>query len=135
MEAGPFRGFLLSFSAAPSAVPPVREAVRAVAETWGLGGLADAAQLAVTELVANVARHAASPDCSVLLRPVRDGLYAEVGDTDPRPPVVREPDWDSESGRGMFLLAHTVDAWGVVPRRPVGKSVWFVLRGLSGEAR
>lgn len=129
-------GFLLSFTATPENVRPVRETVRAVVETWGLGGpggLGDTACLAVTELVVNVARHATAPDCSLLLQRTRNGLYAAVTDTDPRPPVVREPDWDSECGRGLFLLTRTVDGWGVVPRRPVGKSVWFVLRAPSTE--
>nr|WSY55487.1 ATP-binding protein [Streptomyces sp. NBC_00886] len=36
-----------------------------------------------------------------------------------------EPDWDTESGRGIFLIASVADQWGVTPRQGRrGKQVW-----------
>ncbi|WP_165396424.1 ATP-binding protein [Streptomyces sp. F001] len=47
-----------------------------------------------------------------------------VGHRSPGLPVrYTEPDWDAESGRGIFLIAPVADVWGVTPRNG-GKQVW-----------
>jgi hypothetical protein len=52
----------------------------------------------------------------------------EVSDTrtekrPPDPDAVALPPCDSESGRGVFLVAALADRWAVIDRVPVGKTV------------
>ncbi|MFE1781234.1 ATP-binding protein [Streptomyces sp. NPDC059506] len=127
-------GFVMAFAARPGTVGTARRLAGVLLERWGFGDdVTGRAQLAVTELLTNVARHAAVPDCTLHLQPVRDGVRIAVADEDPRLPVVREPSWDSESGRGLFLLTHSVDAWGGEQRR-TGKSVWVLVRPGPADA-
>ncbi|MFK4274029.1 ATP-binding protein, partial [Streptomyces milbemycinicus] len=61
-----------------------------------------------------------------------NGVHAAVSDTESALPVVKEPDFLSESGRGMFLLSKTADEWGT-DLTPTGKTVWFTLRSEAVE--
>lgn len=95
------------------------EAVDAVKQ-WGFE--TDDLSLVVAELVANVLRHAdgngslkVSADAGVLLVSVEDYVSTE--------PVLREPDWESGSGRGIHLVAELAEKWGTEPTRG-GKRVW-----------
>ncbi|WP_328677507.1 ATP-binding protein [Streptomyces sp. NBC_00322] len=52
------------------------------------------------------------------------GVQVYVGGRSPvRPVWYTEPDWDTESGRGIFLIAFVADLWDVTPRNG-GKRVW-----------
>lgn len=88
---------------------------------------ADWVVLLVSELVTNVLEHTDS--CAeVTLQTSIDQLLIEVGDDDPTAPVMRTVATDEvaePSGRGLRLLARLVDEWGVRPRIPMGKTVWF----------
>ncbi|CAM5642455.1 non-specific serine/threonine protein kinase OS=Streptomyces antimycoticus OX=68175 GN=SANT12839_039310 PE=3 SV=1 [Streptomyces antimycoticus] len=49
-----------------------------------------------------------------------------MSDSESALPVVKEPDFLSESGRGMFLLSKTAHERGT-DLTPTGKTVWFTL--------
>lgn len=105
----------------------VRRTITAFARHWGWGELIDPAVMCATEMLANVQRHAGSDECVLLLQSTPSGLRVVVSDDSHDLPVVREPDWSAESGRGMFLLSKTADAWGV-EATDSGKDVWVEFR-------
>ncbi|MEU6175763.1 ATP-binding protein [Streptantibioticus parmotrematis] len=120
----------LSLDAVPHALAVVRRIVRAQLRAWEVEDLARPAAMGVTELLSNVHKHAKSPECVLTLRRITGGIRVSVSDKEPELPVVREPDFLSESGRGMFLLSKTAHAWGAIPapEGAPGKEVWFVLK-------
>jgi anti-sigma regulatory factor (Ser/Thr protein kinase) len=92
----------------------------------GLHGVTDAAELALTELVANVVRHVPGRRCRIcfLLQP--GGVRVEVADRCPELPVRAAGDALAEGGRGLVLVAAVTDRWGVTVRPDGrGKTVWF----------
>ena len=107
----------------PNKLGLVRRIVTAHVRYWGWAPVADAAIMCVTELLSNVSKHADSNECVLLLQSSASGVRIVVSDDSPELPVVRKPDWDSESGRGMFLLNEIADAWGADPTGN-GKDVW-----------
>lgn len=114
----------------PEGLATVRCIVRAYLLLWGHSDLVDATMLCITELLANVSKHATSPDCMLTLQSSGDSVRGSVSDTDSTLPVIKEPDCLAESGRGMSLIDRTADKWGAEPT-PTGKEVWFELRGES----
>lgn len=117
----------LVLRAEPRRLALVRRVVRAQLREWRCAELTLPAAMCVTELLSNVHKHTASPECVLTLRRITDGIRVSVADTESRMPVLCEPDFLSESGRGLFLLRETVQEWGAVPTAD-GKEVWFVLR-------
>jgi len=120
----------------PADVSAVREARRFVAArllAGGMAGLSADAELAVSELTANVVLHARTP---MVVSVATGGGSARIGvrDGDPRPPVataalslaLRAATGVTVSGRGLGLVAAVCREWGVLPRPP-GKEVWFRL--------
>ncbi|MFI7243378.1 ATP-binding protein [Streptomyces qinglanensis] len=106
----------------------VRTIVKAHMRLWGFAPLAETVGLCVHELLANVPRHTGSPKCELILDLLPDRLRVTVNDTSRTLPVVREPDWINESGRGLVLLKQLTDAWGAEPNPDGGKGVWFEVR-------
>jgi anti-sigma regulatory factor (Ser/Thr protein kinase) len=106
----------------PQHLGRIRRIVAAFARYWGWPELAAPVALCVTELLSNVSRHT-SGRCVLLLQSTPTALRIAVSDDSPDFPVVRAPQWSSETGRGMFLLSTTADAWGADPT-PTGKEVW-----------
>ncbi|GAA3489648.1 ATP-binding protein [Streptomyces cremeus] len=112
----------------------LRRILRVYLANWRLLDLADAAELALTELVANVVRHVPDRRCSMVFLCGAEGVRVEVADDCPELPVVRAgaPDGDAEeeAGRGLWLVGAVTDAWGVEPRGGgrAGKTVWFECR-------
>lgn len=124
----PGKSFEQPLDACPAEFATVRRTVAARLGIWGLGRISDDVTLCVTELLANVARHAASPECVLSLHHNSDHLRTAVRDTEAGLPVVKHPDDDAEDGRGMFLISTTADRWGVELTPGGGKEVWFELR-------
>jgi anti-sigma regulatory factor (Ser/Thr protein kinase) len=88
--------------------------------------VADAAELALTELVANVVRHVSGRRCRVCLLIRPGGVRVEISDSCPRLPVPAAGDVLAEGGRGLLLVEAVTDCWGVQPRPDGrGKTVWF----------
>jgi anti-sigma regulatory factor (Ser/Thr protein kinase) len=111
---------LLELGALPGAVPCARLHVRQVLWEWGIGNVAEAAELVVSELVTNAVK--ASPPVpetdtglhvSLQLEAnVRGSLVVQVGDGHSDPPVRGEVDEDAESGRGLLIVEALCDDWG-----------------------
>ncbi|GGZ11516.1 ATP-binding protein [Streptomyces poonensis] len=92
--------------------------------------VADAAELALTELVGNVVRHVPGRRCRMcfLLRP--GAVRVEVADSCRRLPAPAPENMDAsdeaETGRGLLLLQAVTDRWGAEPHPDgSGKTVWF----------
>ncbi|MCX4551319.1 ATP-binding protein [Streptomyces sp. NBC_01500] len=105
----------------------LRRLLRLYLTGWDLLEVADAAELALTELIANVVRHVPGRCCQacILLLPA-GGVRVEVADGSPQLPCVVMGDELDEGGRGLLLVAALTDSWGVELRRDgCGKTVWF----------
>lgn len=105
----------------------LRRILRLYLTGWGLLAVADAAELALTELIANVVRHVPGRRCQTLIHllPGR-GVRVEVADASPRLPHAVAGDALDEGGRGLLLVDAVTDRWGVEARGDGrGKTVWF----------
>ena len=135
-------------STAPEEARLARLFVREFLTRWGLGDLADDAELIIAELVVNAVRHGlragpwALPPTVALARGSADErplmricLLRRVGEvmlavTDPsaEPPVPRAPDTSWECGRGLQMVGAVSYVWGWSPIEGSGKAVWAVLK-------
>jgi anti-sigma regulatory factor (Ser/Thr protein kinase) len=109
----------------------IRRIVRAYLRLWGMAELAGAAELGVTELVANVLKHVPDQRCTLVIQRQQEqqGVRVEVSDSSPVLPEPYEPGELAESGRGLALLAMISEAWdaeSLLDGR--GKTVWFELK-------
>jgi serine phosphatase RsbU (regulator of sigma subunit)/PAS domain-containing protein len=105
----------------PRAAGAARRHVRDQLAAWCLEELTMTTELVVSELVANVVRHARGPYRLRLLR--SESLVCEVFDgslTTPRP---RRAAWTDEGGRGLQLIAALCDRWGT-RNVATGKVIW-----------
>jgi Anti-sigma regulatory factor (Ser/Thr protein kinase) len=118
--------YLVLSEAHPELMRPVRELLRAHLRLWHKGALSSVAELGVTELLANVYKHA-SGICELLVRETPDGIVVEVTDFGNSLPTVKQPADDEEGGRGLFLLSALTDDLGFEPLLG-GKRVWFRLQ-------
>ncbi|MET7645358.1 ATP-binding protein [Streptomyces sp. NPDC005426] len=106
----------------------LRRILRLYLAGWGMAEVTDAAELALTELVANVVRHVPGRRCQTFIfrLPGGEGVRVEVADDCPRVPVVVAGDACDEGGRGLVLVDAVADKWGVETRPDGGgKTVWF----------
>ncbi len=120
--------YRMSFTAGAHSAGHVRRIVRSYLTEWELTGLAEAVELAATELLANVVRHVPDRRCTLVLRRAEagPGVRVEVSDGCPRLPVMAaRVRADAEGGRGLILVDAVTDRWGVVPGAGGGKTVWF----------
>ena len=123
----------LPLAAQPTAPACARGHVRAVAHEWGLSGLADIAELLVSELVTNAVRAsdwlriradlAIVPVIGLWLVSDKSSLGIHVWDGNDEMPVRRNAAVDDESGWGLMLVEHLSSKWGAY-RRATGKVVW-----------
>jgi anti-sigma regulatory factor (Ser/Thr protein kinase) len=120
----------LELEAHPYRIQQIRRIVSAQLRYWRLDPLIDAASLGISELLANVHRHA-KPDkhCSVRLSHAADRLTVAVADKDPRLPKLAPVEPLNTAGRGLAMVEAVSDSWGtdLLPADE-GKIVWFVLR-------
>jgi hypothetical protein len=94
-------------------------------ERWGLTALAGPASVVVSELVANVVRHAGTPmDIRLTLRVPY--LHVTVADGHPGTPRQADPGPGVEGGRGLLLVRSLSQRWGFLPIGQ-GKVVWATL--------
>lgn len=118
---------VLPFEAVPAAVGDLRRAVRGQLDRWGLPALAGEAELAVSELAANVIKHVGSGAAATLVLEVsEDRLRIELHDKSFRVPVLGSAGCDDECGRGLHLLAGVAVDWGTL-LTATGKAVWCEL--------
>ena len=117
----------LTLPAARQAAGLARQATREVLAAWHVAHLEETAVLLVSELVANVVRHARTTSATMLrLEAAGTCLRIEVQDTDPRLPQPRTPTGLDQSGFGFILVDALADKWGV-RQTPRGKAVWAEL--------
>lgn len=99
-------------------------------EEWGLATeVTEAAQLVVTELVANAVDHARGSHIHVSVARLSDvGFYFGITDRSRKEPILRTPGDDEVEGRGLWLVNHlSKGRWGT-DERPWGKRVWAEVR-------
>jgi anti-sigma regulatory factor (Ser/Thr protein kinase) len=126
-------GSHLELGALPGAVPSARLHTRHLLWEWGLTGLADDAELVVSELTTN-AVHASQP--LPQFPPVRLWLLSDrkqvlilVWDANPQPPTRIDPAAAAETGRGLLLVEAITKQWGsCAPEAMGGKIVWALIR-------
>ena len=99
-----------------------RRFVADVLGAWRLPDIADAALLAVSELVTNAIAHTVGQLELGLVRE-HDHLLIEVADSSDRLPAFGRAADDATSGRGMFIVDAVAAEWGVSPTS-TGKTVW-----------
>ncbi|GAA4839338.1 SpoIIE family protein phosphatase [Kitasatospora terrestris] len=109
------------FPADPAVIAEAREVTRRQLDAWGLGDLAFATELVVSELVTNAVRYAGGP---VGLRLIHDHvLVCEVTDPSSTQPRLRRARWADEGGRGLFIIAQLTARWGSRYDQS-GKTIW-----------
>src|SRR5512135_116276 len=119
----------LELGALSTAVPCACLHVKHVLWEWGLNGLAESAELLVSELVSNAVNATGQPGqtVSVNLAGNATGVLIEVRDADPRPPAPSEPGEDGASD-GVLLIAALSTSWNwYLTQEPPGKVVWAEL--------
>lgn len=84
----------------------------------------EAVELMVSELTTNCIRHVES-SFTVTVKLANDSIRVEVSDPGSGMPVMRSPGPDDPTGRGLRIVEMLAKAWGVKPRTPSGKTVWF----------
>jgi hypothetical protein len=128
-ESGASRRCALELEALPARIQQVRRIVAAKLRYWRLEALTDQALLGITELLANVHRHA-EPDkrCKAELTFASGWLTIAVCDSDPRLPRVRDFEPMGTCGRGLAMVVAMTDSWGTEALTGGGKVVWFTLR-------
>src|SRR5579884_2597895 len=109
----------------PSDLGSAREARRFVADCasrLGRPGVAELAELLVSELVTNAVAHART-GVAIQCVPTRAGIRVVVRDGSADLPSPRHPDpWD-ERGRGLLLVETLASRWGTQSVAPCGKAV------------
>jgi anti-sigma regulatory factor (Ser/Thr protein kinase) len=121
--------YRMTLAVTPHALRHIRRIVRTHLRRWGMPELSDAAELAVTEVLANVIRHAADGLCALRVLRQDGGIRVEVSDGSPALPVPRWAGELDEDGRGLALLGAITHAWAAEPAADgTGKTVWFELK-------
>lgn len=117
-----------SFAPEPVSTRDARGFLRAFLEqNGGRDQLADAAELALSEVVTNAVLHAHTAFDVVLLLSPDGSLRVEVTDRSPQLPMQRDYAEQATTGRGMDLVAAYTHDCGVDGHGSEGKTVWFVL--------
>jgi anti-sigma regulatory factor (Ser/Thr protein kinase) len=122
--------FRLRLPAQPSSVGVARRQVRSALGRWGLEGLGDDAGLVVSELFTNAVVHSGGDHVACLLWTAGGTLHIEVVDEGRGPggPLARTAADADENGRGLALVAHLAEGWGVrPPAHGTGRAVWATL--------
>lgn len=119
------------------AVGEARRFTRSTLGGWQCGALIDDVAVIVSELLSNALRYGNTgphrdrriPPRSVRLGLLRRGrmILCAVCDHSSRVPVLKEPDYLAESGRGLHIVASLSDSWGWTAPGPGGKAVWAAL--------
>lgn len=101
-----------------------RRLVHRALTDWALPDLTEAAELIVTELIANAVQHARYACVRLTVQHVGPRLVrVAVTDRSHAKPVLRQHTAYAEEGRGLALVDALTVAWGHDPL-PWGKRVW-----------
>ncbi len=124
-------------------VRAARNFTRATLQRWGVTDCCDDIAVVMSELLTNALHHALPRGGTAQYRwPIRLGLLhpgpsllCAVADPSDRVPVVKEPDFLAESGRGLHVVASLSNGWGWTAPGPAGKVVWARFSADTPEAR
>jgi len=119
----------------PSSASEARRWIRHQLHLVGRDELAEAAELATSELVTNAILHAQTP-VTITLEPGPEHCRIAIRDESPAPVslVELEPGQVWASGRGLQILSAMARRWGV-DDAPGGKEIWFEPRPLGEPDR
>ncbi len=117
----------------PSSAAVARRYVAATCELWRCEDVADNAVAIVSELVANVVRHAET-DAVLRMELRRQLLTVAVTDADSALPV-RRAGSPLETGRGLGIVAALASSWGASPTSNGGKIVWATISVTTPSAQ
>ncbi|RZU21755.1 ATP-binding protein [Streptomyces sp. BK239] len=111
------------------AVPQTRTFAQTTLTAWGITSpdRIDDVLLCVSELATNAVQHGTTGNEQFLVKLAEDDarLRVEVHDPSRRRPRPQQPGDNDPNGRGLLLVYTLSDEWGVDPRSPRGKVVWF----------
>lgn len=110
----------------PACVAGARSLATAALADWGAESLESDAHLVISELATNALRHAGGA-VRLHLAYRTPHLICAVSDSCRTVPVMTEPDYLAESGRGLHLIDALSTAWGWLLLPQGGKIVWAVL--------
>jgi hypothetical protein len=122
-----------ALTAGGHAVAEARRFTSSTLSGWELSPLIDNATVIVSELFSNALRYGRTkastrPACLnlVLLGLLRQGntVVCAVGDHSMDVPVLKEPDYLAQSGRGLHIVQCLSESWGWTTPTPSGKAVW-----------
>ncbi|MFF3750607.1 SpoIIE family protein phosphatase [Streptomyces sp. NPDC002018] len=105
----------------PQSAGTARKFVGEQLAAWDLEDLAATTELLVSELIANVVRHARGPVRLRLLHSTT--LVCEVYDGSPTTPRIRRATETDEGGRGLQMVAALSEHWGT-RYTATGKCIW-----------
>lgn len=124
----------LTIPAAPEAIKIARSFTRDTLRSWDMTGLADDAQLVVSELVTNALMHTRDSDLpgprpviGLRLMAQPPWLLCMVTDPSQQIPLPRQADPDDCSGRGLQVIESCSSRWGWNLLDESGKIVWALL--------
>ncbi len=93
----------------------------------------EAVELMISELTTNCVRHGkASFELTISIDHAEKQIRVEVSDPGGGTPTMRSPGPDEPTGRGLRIVDMLSDEWGVRPKSPAGKTVWFRLEVSRG---
>lgn len=128
---------LLVLGALPTAPSCARLHAGAILHEWGLGDVAETAELVISELVTNavqastnlpVPRHLGLPVIHLRLIADQHEIVIEVWDSNPHAPDPKPAAPDEEHGRGLMLVDALCERWGSeAALGRGGKMVWAEL--------
>jgi anti-sigma regulatory factor (Ser/Thr protein kinase) len=109
-----------------------RHFTQSTLERWGLGPAVEDCAVIVSELLSNAIRYGLAGSTRQSALPLRlallrrgSNVLCAISDPNSQPPVMREPDWLAESGRGLHIVDSLADSWGWTrPADRSGKTVW-----------
>ncbi len=123
-----------ALSADPHVTHAARDFTASTLTGWVMAGVVEDAEVVVSELLSNALRYGVTGRRQTSLHPVWLGLLRRgnavlvaVSDPGRDVPVVREPDFFAESGRGLHVIDELSDSWGWTTPDRAGKAVWAVL--------
>ena len=115
-------------------VPTARRFTREVLHRWNRQAVAEAAEVAVTELVTNALLHAVPPVALVVEDlPGEEGVALHVHDRSQGLPVRLRSNLESMTGRGLGLVNALAARWGT-ELTDTGKAVWAHITPTSAQS-
>jgi anti-sigma regulatory factor (Ser/Thr protein kinase) len=123
------------FSRSRASVSAAREFALITLVEWNLDDRQDDIRLCVSELATNAVLHGVPPGREFCVRLLLDGhlLRLEVRDSGDGRPMIRQPDDERCTRRGLFLVRELADDFGVTEHVP-GKTVWASFKVATVES-